>query len=223
MQDNYLVLHAIGCTIITLKKINGEGTQMARYSYNQTEEQSCTAAAIMVTLAELGKIASTDIDQTREMRIWEQTKRGTVQGKEEVMPHNGIDCLCSYGLHTELHENNQITAVLKHAAAADYAEYERGLQHYQITRSGAVNITTAFANDARVFLIVGFMSGQDLKTHTVLMRRDQGSLWVMNPDGGTDTQYTDAEVLQFTSGQTAPVPFAGRDYLCAGIAYRAWV
>ncbi len=196
---------------------------MARYSYNQTEEQSCTAAAIMVTLAELGKIAATDIDQNREMRIWGQTKRGNVQGQEEVMPHSAIDCLCSYGLHTELHQNKQITAVLKHAAATDYAEYKQGLQRYQIPRSGALNITTAFANDARVFLIVGFMSGLALKTHTVLVRRDQGSLWVMNPDGGTDTQYSDAEVLLFISGQNAPVHFAGRNYLCAGIAYRAWV
>jgi hypothetical protein len=196
---------------------------MAHYSYQQTEQQSCTAAAIMVTLAELGKIAATDIDQTREMRIWGQTKRSSVKGQEEIMPHSAIDCLCSYGLQTELHQNRTITGGLKQAAAKDYAEYKQGVQRYQIPRGAALNLSTAFAKDARVFLIVGFMVGNDLKTHTILLRRDQGNIWVMNPDGGSDTQYSDSQVLGFISGQTTPVTFACRSYLCAGIAYRTWV
>ncbi len=177
----------------------------------------------MVTLAELGKIPATDINQNKEMQIWGQTKRGNVKGLEEVMPHKAINYLTSQGLLTELHQNKTITGALKQAAAQDYAEYKQGLTAEKITRSGALDLTTAFAKDARVFLIVGFMDANALKTHTVLVRKDQGKLWVMNPDGGSDTEYADAQVLAFIGGQKTPVTFAGRSYLSAGIAYRAWI
>jgi hypothetical protein len=196
---------------------------MAHYSFQQTEPQSCTAASIMVTLAELGKIPATDIKQTKEMEIWGLTKRGNVKGQEEVMPHKAINYLTSQGLVTELHQNKTITDGLKKAAAHDYAEYKQGLKDEKITRSGELNLTTAFAKDARVFLIVGFMEANALKTHTILVRKDGGKLWVMNPDGGSDTEYADAKVLAFIGGQKTPVNFAGRNYLCAGIAYRAWI
>ena len=196
---------------------------MARYSYPQTEHQSCTAVSIMVTLAELGKIPATDINRNKEMLIWGLTKRGNLTGQEEVMPHKAINYLTSQGLLTELHQNKTITGGLKQAAPKDYAEYKQGLKSEKITRGAALDLTTAFAKDARVFLIVGFMEANALKTHTILVRKDQGKIWVMNPDGGSDTEYADSQVLAFIGGQKTPVNFAGRSYLCAGIAYRAWV
>lgn len=195
---------------------------MARHSYPQSQQQSCTAVAIMITLAELGKIPDTDINKPTEMKIWGLTKRSAMQGKEEIMPHSAILYLTSEGMKTELHQNKMITGGLKQAAADDYKEYKAGLKSAQITRSGALDVTTAFKDDARVFLIVGFYESQALKTHTVLLRKDNGKIWAMNPDGGTDTEYSEAEVLNFISGQTNPVNFANRPYLSAGIAYRVW-
>jgi hypothetical protein len=123
---------------------------------------------------------------------------------------------------TELFEDTSLTAALKHHAAADYGQYEGALISANITRQGKLNLGTAFSDDARVFLIVGFMSKAKLMTHAVLMRKDGGQIYVMNSDGPSDTPYSDSAIGGFLAGQTAQVAFAGKQYMFTGIAYRVW-
>lgn len=193
-----------------------------RIQYNQTHPQSCTAVAIMVTLAELGLIPQTDVASTLEMQIWGQIKRSAVVGEEEIMPSAAVSYLQGKGMLAEVCQNKSITDGLKQFAPTDYKQYKSGLKGANIVRQAKLDPTTAFNNDARVFQIVGFMGTGKLMTHTILMRKDQGKIWAMNPDGATDTEYSESEIGNFLAGQQNSVNFAGKAYLCAGIAYRAW-
>ena len=193
---------------------------MPRYQYNQTHQQSCSAVAIMITMAELGVIQPHDVCKALEFGIWGNCKRSDVAGEEEIFPAQAMLSLRSKGALAEIYQDKTITAGLKQAAAQDYQQYKAGLANNGIQRNGKIDLSSCFNDDARIFVIVGFMGQGKLLTHTVLMRKDQGSIWVMNPDGGTDTQYGDGEIATFLAGQTAPVTFAGRAYLCAGIAIR---
>jgi hypothetical protein len=176
----------------------------------------------MVTLAELGLIPQTDVASTLEMQIWGQIKRSAVVGEEEIMPSAAVSYLQTKGLLAEVCQDKSITGSLKKLAPVDYQQYKTGLKSASIVRQAKLDPTTAFNKDARVFQIVGFMGKGKLMTHTILLRKDQGKIWAMNPDGATDTEYSESEVGNFLAGQTSPVSFAGKAYLCAGIAYRAW-
>ncbi len=173
----------------------------------------------MVTMAELGIIQPHDICKSLEFGIWGNCKRSDVVGEEEIFPAQAMLSLRSKGAMAEIFQNKDITAGLKHAAANDYQQYKTGLANNGIQRNGKLDLSSCFNDDARIFVIVGFMQ-PTLKTHTVLMRKDQGQIWVMNPDGGSDTSYSEGEIANFLAGQMAPVNFAGRSYLCAGIAIR---
>lgn len=195
---------------------------MSLYQYKQTHGQSCTAVAMMITLAELGLIPDTDINQTTEMAYWGTAKRSSTVGEEEILPSAAIQLLISKGAKTEAYEDTGLTAGLKAYAPTDYAQYETGLSTAKIVRQGKLDPATAFNDNARSFLIVGFMSATKLMTHTVLMRKEGNQISVMNPDGGSETSYSSGEIISFLAGQNAPVTFAGLPYLYTGIAYRVW-
>ena len=91
----------------------------------------------------------------------------------------------------EVCQNKSITDWLAQFAPTDYKQYKSGLKGANIVRQAKLDPTTAFNNDARVFQIVGFMGTGKLMTHTILMRKDQGKIWAMNPDGATDTEYSE--------------------------------
>lgn len=180
----------------------------------------------MVTMAEIGVIQPHDICQSLEMGIWGNCKRSDTVGEEEIFPSSAMLSVRSKGALAEIYEDKTITAALKQFAPVDYGQYKSGLKSSGITRNGKLDLSSAFQNEARVFIIVGFMdmghSGPKLMTHTVLARKDQGSIWVMNPDGKSDTQYSEGEITTFLNGQQAPTAFAGKSYLATGIAIRIW-
>lgn len=198
---------------------------MPRYAYAQAHPQSCTAVAIMVTLSELG-LTDVHLSRGREMMIHGQLKRDPTpgSGQEEILPHAAVQYLTQMGTSATVYQDKARTTPLKGAAPGDYAQFKQGLAGAGIGRTfGAIDLNTVFNNDARVFLIVGFFQGPALKTHTILMRQDGGSVWVMNPDGGTDHQYTAGQVSAFLNApMTATFHFANRGYIYTGIATRVW-
>jgi len=57
---------------------------MPRYSYAQTQAQSCGAATLMVAMAELGVIGVGQINATTEMQIWRNVWRGNAPNESPV-------------------------------------------------------------------------------------------------------------------------------------------
>jgi hypothetical protein len=127
---------------------------MARYQYAQQHAQSCTAVALMVTLKEIGLWSGRDLNRGLEAMVHGLLKRDKTvgSGMEEILPHAAAAYLIEQGAIAEVLEQKSRTALLKAAAAADYKQYDDGITSSGITRRDtAVDLSTAFNNDARVF------------------------------------------------------------------------
>jgi hypothetical protein len=121
------------------------------------------------------------------------------------------------------------TTALKASVATMYKAYTSGLKDIGLGRALRPFDLNDFADNARLFLIVGFFTSTGLKLHTVLARLDGSTYYVMNPDGGTDTAYTGTDLTSFLNAPIMktlvtpnPLPFAGpgKNYIYSGIAVR---
>jgi hypothetical protein len=198
----------------------------------QARPQSCTALAIKVALHELGISAYPGLDGG-ELSLWQQLKRSSRTGDEDIMPHAAVTYLQSRGCTVEVIEDPAHTLLLSGRARSDYIQYTTGLtSHGIVPHNRPLDLTKDFADDARVFIIVGFIGAPTrggppkLLTHTVLCRKEGGMYWTLNPDGGTDKAYSLSEVQAFLANTNliAPVKpeFASKKtYIYTGINYRA--
>ncbi|MEO1494007.1 MAG: peptidase C39 family protein [Pseudomonadota bacterium] len=161
---------------------------MPRYTYTQTEPHSCGAAALMVAMAELGALARSKISQEREMRIYKRIWQA--KGDDSNIAKTAKYTRRKWDRDAVVHENLFITSKLK-----ENKDFQ--LQHalYDIDMKAAgVSSTTAwgmaddmFDDDARVLLVVAFPKrGGGIGLHFLLARKDEGQVWLMNPDGGLD-------------------------------------
>ena len=198
----------------------------------QHHPQSCTALAIKIALHEFG-IATYSGLAGGEISLWQELKRGATSGEEEILPHSAIMNLRARGCTVELIEDKVRTAPLSLHAPTDYGQYSTGLSTNGIVaQNRALDPAGDFLNDARVFMIVGFLGRATpfgppkLLTHTVLCRLDGGMYWALNPDGGTDKAYTLSEFQTFLANTSPMLPvkpeFASKtSYTYTGISYRA--
>ncbi len=192
----------------------------------QAAPQSCTALAIKCTLHEFGLGTYSGV-AGGELTLWNELKRGSTAGEEEILPHAAIACLRSRGCTVELIQDPARVKPLKLHAPKDYSDYKSGLASKGIVpRKRPLDLDADFADDARVFMIVGFISLalRKLATHTILCRREGAEYWALNPDGATDKAYTRIEMESFLAHAnpllTGP-EFASKDiYVYTGIAFR---
>ena len=198
----------------------------------QSRPQSCTALAIKVALHEFGISTYSGLDGG-EVSLWQQLKRSSTTGDEEILPHAAVTYLQSRGCKVEVIEDPAHTVPLSGRARADYIQYMTGLaSHGIVPQNRPLDLTKDFLNDARVFIIVGFIGAPTrggppkLLTHTVLCRKEEGMYWTLNPDGGTDKAYSISEVQAFLANTNLISPvkpeFASKKtYIYTGICYRA--
>lgn len=200
-----------------------------KHFHPQAEPQSCTALAIRCALHEFGLSTYAGV-AGGELPLWNELKRGTKQGEQEILPHAAIEYMAQRGLTVEMIEDKVRTRPLAHLAAKDYSDYLVGLKAINVTPvDRGIDLKADFDDDARVFMIVGFIDAKlgKLATHTILCRREGNSYWALNPDGGTDKSYDASEMIRFmavTDPIIKPKPeFASKDiYLYTGLSYRAW-
>jgi hypothetical protein len=198
----------------------------------QSRPQSCTALAIKVALHEFG-ISTYSGTDGGEISLWQQLKRSSTSGEEEILPHAAVKYLQSRGCTVEVIEDPAHTVPLSGRARADYIQYTTGLtSHGIVPQTRPLDLTKDFLDDARVFIIVGFIGAPTrggppkLLTHTVLCRKEEGMYWTLNPDGGTDKAYSLSEVQAFLANTNLISPvkpeFASKKiYIYTGITYRA--
>jgi hypothetical protein len=160
------------------------------------------------------------------LTLHNKLKRSATPGEEEIMPHEAAETLREYGLQMTVIQDKGRTTALKASVATMYKAYKSGLKDIGLGRALRPFDLNDFADNARLFLIVGF-TPSGLKLRTVLARLDGGTYYVMNPDGGTDTAYTGTDLSSFlnapimkTPTMPNPLPFAGlgKDYIYTGIA-----
>ena len=198
----------------------------------QSRPQSCTALAIKVALHEFGISTYSGLDGG-EISLWQQLKRSSTTGEEEILPHAAVTYLQSRGCTVQVIEDPAHTVPLSGRARADYIQYTTGLtSHGIVPQYRPLDLTKDFLNDARVFIIVGFIGAPTrggppkLLTHTVLCRNEGGMYWILNPDGGTDKAYSLSEIQAFLANTNLISPvkpeFASKKtYIYIGISYRA--
>ena len=188
--------------------------------HEQAHSQSCNALAIIITLAELGK-GSYAGNKGEELTLHSVLKRSKKAGEEEIMPYRTVEYLkYRKGLDVTVVEDQTRTAVLKASVTDLYNDWMEGLKAIRSSPAlRKLDLVKDFEGDARVFLIVGFMDKRKLMTHTILARKEAAKYCVLNPDGGTDDEYTLGHMQGFLSApMNKPVPFANRDYIYTGIA-----
>lgn len=199
-----------------------------RQFHKQAEPQSCTALAIRCALHEFGVSTFSGTDGG-ELPLWNELKRGSKKGEEEILPHAAIQYLQERGLAVTMVEDMVRTRPLAQMAPKDYGDYLVGLKMIGVVpEDRAIDLDADFDKDARVFMIVGFidMGLGKLATHTILCRKEGAHYWALNPDGGTDKAYDRSDLISFLAVADPtidPKPeFASKSfYIYTGLSYVA--
>ncbi|GGB82510.1 hypothetical protein GCM10011352_05430 [Marinobacterium zhoushanense] len=191
---------------------------MPRYSFAQTQAKSCGAVSVMVSMAELGVITAPEINAATEMKIWQNIW----QAKKEESPIAYVaNFFIGNGKKAQLYEDQARIVDLMDgnpdAMAQAYGAHRDQLASTGMTGQISALNASHFDNDARILLVVLIAStGQG---HYLLARKDGGNIWVMNPDGGRDTQQPN--LYAWTSGKVGSVAnVGGVDYIFTGIFVR---
>ncbi|MGC4061914.1 MAG: hypothetical protein QM749_14110 [Aquabacterium sp.] len=191
---------------------------MPRYNFAQTQGQSCGAVCAMVTLAELGTTAPASINVATEMQIWQNVWRGNGPSESPVAYVSNF--FLGNGRQSQFYEDQGRIGNLMDAMPAMVAPYMTHREELVSTGlAGQVSplLPEHFANNARILLVV-IIAGVGL-THYVLARQENGGIWVMNPDGGQDTQQ--ADLFAWVNGPAGGVAnIGGVNYIFTGIFVR---
>ncbi len=186
---------------------------MPRYNLNQQEQKSCGGACAAVVLAELGLAGVAD--HTLEMQIYNLAQRGVDQ---ESAPSRIANHLSSRGLRVWIMESPATTLALlvgsRGALLGPWSEYCAEIWRDWAWRYWRGLKPGDFDDNARAMLVCIIADGSNL-THFILARRDAGHYWVMNPDGGSDTQDDDLFTFLNTIGHQRR--YGGVPYVYTGI------
>lgn len=172
----------------------------------------------MVAMAELGSIGAQMITHATEMAIYQNIWRG--DGPDDSPVSYVVNFFIGNDRSAELFEDQERIAdimAIVGAMAGPYGQHRGELDSAGVTGTVGALSPEHFADNARV-LLVALIDG-NYATHYLLARQDAGGLWVMNPDGGTDTQEPD--LFTWANGQAGGAARIGNvDYIFSGIFVR---
>jgi len=144
----------------------------------------------MVAMTELGVIGAPQINATTELQIWNNIWRG--EGPSESPIAYVANFFIGNGRNTQLYEDQARIAdimAFNPMMAGPYGQHRDELLSTGMTGQVSPLLPGHFANNARILLVV-IIADTGL-THYLLARQEEGEIWVMNPDGGNDTQQPD--------------------------------
>lgn len=199
---------------------------MNRYHFAQTDGQLGGAANAMVTMAEFGAIAPNKLTKETEQKIWKNIR----QDKDDEESESPIAFLANFFIGNNrkvniFEDTNRITALRK------IPEMDKAYKQHvdELITTGIKDLAAgvlvknaplslaSFNNDAHVIL-VAIIKDTGL-THYVLARKDKGDIWVMNPDGGTDTKQPN--LIKWATGAVGEVAKIGNlNYIFSGVYLR---
>ena len=193
-------------------------------AYRQFHEQTNTAAAAVVLLAEFGLIAPPEAKSGQELTLHGLVQRGVYDGGRGLVLHHMLGYFSDFGLqYTVLHDAAR-TAALQNHVRRWLPDFEfRVFQDLREQGATWESLDAVFADEARLLLVEARHSIRDFRTHVLLARR-AGHLHVMNPETGRDHI---CNRRAFASHLASPVSagavsFAGSQYLYTGVAIRVW-
>jgi hypothetical protein len=142
----------------------------------------------MVAMAELGEFPEAKIKQSREMRIYKRIWKE--EGDESNIAKIAKYTYSKWGREAYVCENRYITSALKQDKqfAKEHTAFLGDMQAGGVTTFSQTGmVEDMFKDGARVMLAVAFYnSKKKIKLHFLLARKENGQIWVMNPDGGLD-------------------------------------
>ncbi|MGB0682964.1 MAG: hypothetical protein ACPGOV_09660 [Magnetovibrionaceae bacterium] len=186
---------------------------MPRYSFAQTEQTSCGAASLATAVAELNHAGGGGIGAA-EIPLFEKIKYPDRSGSDptKLAFHAAKIMMKKVTILEDTARTGGLVGKLDKTAKAQYA----ALVSYEpapttgIKKEDRALAASDLQGGARA-LLVCIIAGTALM-HYVLARHDGGSLWIMNPDGGTDSQVGLHSLAQ------VPVTIGGVGYIYTGIA-----
>lgn len=169
---------------------------MPRYTLKQQDPKSCGAACTVVAERELGTGTPT---AQEEVSTYAAIRRTAGESDITRLVNRLNTAPRSARLVEDTHRTGQFLTRFT-GLATQYGTYlgERtALGHL----AGTVdNVAQLPAGHERRLLVVMFPKGSGYATHYVLARLDGGRVWIMNPDGPSDTAFTPAEVANWMTG-----------------------
>lgn len=198
---------------------------MPRYQFDQNklaktgdDGKSCGAAASLVTLIELGKLPDTALTKKKALEIY-----GIIQkAPHDESPAGAVaSFLAGEGVAVEVLINKSVTKNLiawDPSGALDkaYKEHKLEIKGKGIKQKSINAYDAALLDDEGHLLLVCIIAGSTL-SHYVLVRKDNGKIWVMNPDGGADQERKDT-FINFLNTPGKNKDIGGVQYIFSGIA-----
>lgn len=196
---------------------------MPRLTYNQNHQRSCGACCAMVTLGELD---SFPVNRSGEDVIYARIQRG----RDDV---TNVRKLVNFLVNSQsrtavLHEDLAHTGALLANVmlgggvggplTAEYNLFAAERGGLQVGNRGNATAVASLVGNNRVMVAVAFIGGGGAPlAHFLLARIDAGQIYVMNPDGASDTLISAANWTTWTTTPGNFRTFGATNYMYLGI------
>jgi hypothetical protein len=194
-----------------------------RHAYRQFHDQSAMAAVTLTVLAEFGLAAFDPSKRGQELVIHGLIQQGVYRGERATVANQARTYFVRSGLSvTARHDAKRSAAILERLRyfepEIDY-HFPRDLE---AESSPPLNPREDLAGAARLILIQARAWNSRLDLHPLLLRAEEGRLFVMNPFTGLDVEMAPQDLSTHFKApvQAGPQQFAGGIYLDMGLALR---
>jgi len=194
-----------------------------RLAYRQFHEQSAVATATLVTLAEFGLLAFDPEKRGQELVIHGLIQQGLYRGDRGDCLRGAWLHMARLGLAVSARQDTARALAIRDRLRMFEAQAEYHLvRDLGVEASPRLNLREDLADGARLMLIQAQIWNARLAVHPVLLRTDEGRLFMMNPFSGRDDEVTQQHISMHIASpvQAGPQQFAGGMYLDTGLALR---
>ncbi len=192
-----------------------------RLAYRQFHEQSAVATATLVTLAEFGLLAFDPVKRGQELVIHGLIQQGLYRGDRGDCLRRAWLHMVRLGLSVAARQDTPRGVAIQDRMRLFEAQAEYHLaRDLGVEASSRLNLRQDLTGGARLMLIQAQMWNGRLAVHPLLLRADEGRLFIMNPFSGRDDEVTQQHISMHIASpvHAGPRQFAGGMYLDTGLA-----
>ncbi len=194
-----------------------------RLACRQFHEQSAVATATLVTLAEFSLLKFDPEKRGEELTIHGLIQQGLYRGDRGDCLRAAWLHMVRLGLAVSARQDTSRGVAIQDRLRVFEAQAEYHLvRDLGVEASPRLNLRDDLADGARLMMIQAQMWNARLAVHPVLLRADEGRLFLMNPFNGRDDEVTPQYISMHiaSSVHAGPRQFAGGIYLDTGLALR---
>jgi hypothetical protein len=194
-----------------------------RLAYRQFHDQSAMAVVTLVTMAEFGLIEFDSAKRGQELVIHGLIQQGVYRADRGTCMSRAWAHMARSGLSVAARQDSKRSVAIQQRLRVfePQAEYHLA-RDLGAEASPRLNLPEDLAGGARVILLQAQMWNARLAVHPLLVRADEGRLFVMNPFTGRDEEVTHQHLSVHIASpvHAGPRQFAGGIYLDTGLALR---